>query len=197
MKTILKKLATVIVVFAVISPLVAVAGFDAGMEQQLQALKTKYADIDAEECINLVPVYDFELLKFLTFIESVYQSKSANSSLTTLAIQGFSEYKTSMRAIINNISPAQTNSENQNSYMETILSYNNCEEVNSAYIELGKQKMIDHIKANSAKKKAIMLMEKLKSINDRLRKLNSTIAELLGYYGTFKNKFPCFVDKCQ
>jgi hypothetical protein len=53
--------------------------------------------------------------------------------------------------------------------------------------------MVNHIKTTSSEKKATIMVEKYKSINDQLRSLNFNMAQMYSYFATFKNKLPGYL----
>ena len=56
---------------------------------------------------------------------------------------------------------------------------------------------MEHIRNTSAQKKTTVMIEKYKAINNKLRDLNLAIAQMYGFFGTFKEKLPSFTQYCQ
>lgn len=153
--------------------------------------------------------FEPELKEFLEFLDANFKNKSSTSSLTDLAIARYSEYRTALRDQFKKlmIAGAKKATEEANdasdgwafervgTFDEQVRNYAACEEMVNTYISLGRQEMLKHIKKSAAQKKTIMLLEKFKALNSKLRGLNMKIAEMYGLFATFKNKFPGFAKK--
>ncbi len=172
------------------------------------------------ECQNtLVPVYDLELMEFLRFLELNFQNKSANSSLTNIAIQRYSEFKRNIRQNFNSLQPGLTaysdpipnvsdviaeglvplsrlGSDFKGITQDEIAAYQACAQITDSYLDLAKSRMIEQIKNTNAQKRTTMMVEKYQAINTQLRELNSQIARMYGYFMTFKEKLPGFLQEC-
>lgn len=172
------------------------------------------------ECQNtLVPVYDLELMEFLRFLELNFQNKSANSSLTNIAIQRYSEFKRNIRQNFNSLQPGLTaysdpipnvsdviaeglvplsrlGSGFKGITQDEIAAYQACAQITDSYLDLAKSRMIEQIKNTNAQKRTTMMVEKYQAINTQLRELNSQIARMYGYFMTFKEKLPGFLQEC-
>lgn len=141
---------------------------------------------------NLVPAYDVELMDFLKFLEANFQNKSSNSSLTNIAISRYAKYKNNIEALFAELRPGvdgETYDTENQSYIE-------CSKISEGYISLAKTKMIEHIKNTNAQKKTTVMLEKYQAINKLLRDLNFRVAEMYGYFMTFKEKLPGFLQEC-
>ncbi len=172
------------------------------------------------ECQNtLVPVYDLELMEFLRFLELNFQNKSANSSLTNIAIQRYSEFKRNIRQNFNSLQPGLTaysdpipnvsdviaeglvplsrlGSDFKGITQDEIAAYQACAQITDSYLDLAKSRMIEQIKNTNAQKRTTMMVEKYQAINTQLRELNSQISRMYGYFMTFKEKLPGFLQEC-
>lgn len=149
---------------------------------------------------NLSAAYDIELAEFLEFLEANFQNKSSNSSLVNTAITRFSEYKKTLNSLFGKLHPSTALSGVEgltaNTTANELIAYDNCLELKEFYLDAAKQKMIDHIKTNTAQKKAAIFVEKYQAINSRLRDLNLAIAKMYGFFMTFKEKLPFFIEQC-
>lgn len=154
--------------------------------------------------------FDVELKSFMDFLDANFKNKSSTSSLTSLAIARYREYRDSLRAQFKSIqvagsreAEAKTNEGEfatggvgeMYNFQNQVNAYALCEEIVNTYISLGRQEMIRHIKTSAAQKKTIMLLEKYKALNVKLRGLNMKIAEMFALFATFKNKFPGYSSK--
>lgn len=143
---------------------------------------------------KLVPLYDLEMLTFFKYLEETFENKSSNSTMVNLAIVRFTRFKGALNDEFFDLRPI-VGSEVKN-YAEIFAGYKLCGQIKDTYIALGKEKLIEHIKKNNAQKKTTMLLEKYKSINQRLRDYNQTIAEVYSGYVALNNKLPGFLRKC-
>ena len=154
--------------------------------------------------------FEPELKEFMEFLDANFKNESSTSSLTSLAIARYREYRDALRSQFKHVqiagikaAEADTNAGefawggagSLPEFDTALRSYALCEEMVNTYISLGRQEMLKHIKKSAAQKKTIMLLEKFKTLNTKLRNLNMKIAELAGLYATFKNKFPGFAPK--
>lgn len=162
------------------------------MKDDLKAGLPNTALVNCQE--KLVPIYDVESMEFLKFLEQTFQNKSANSTLTNIAIARYAEYKKKLRdalAYLKIESSALVDIKSQ-----AYLSYLKCQEITNAYIDLGKERMIDYIRTNTAQKRASILAEKYQAIGNKLRDLNFEMAQMYGFFATFKDKSPGFLRQC-
>lgn len=192
-------------------------------KEELANLKAKLeSDISTTsmtQCRNvLVPAYDLELVEFLKFLETNFQNKSANSSLTNTAIRRYSEFRLSIRQKFNKLQPGlsidpasvsisevigeglvpftRLGSDFKPTGQEEIAAYQACSKITDSYLDLAKNRMVEQIKTTSAQKRTTIMVEKYKAINTRLRDLNTEISRMYGYFMTFKSKLPGFLQEC-
>jgi len=199
MKKIIKNLLSVLLLIILTSnSLVALA---AGAQSDFKEIKAKalekIRDGAIAECQQtLVPAYDLELLDFLLFLEENFQNKSSNSSLTNIAITRYAKYKIALDDLFAELDPDILKSTNSNQYLAELGAYEACGKMKEVYINLAKEKMIDHIKNTAAQKKTFVMVEKYQGINNKLRKLNFSIAEMYSLFVSFQNKLPGFLQQC-
>ncbi len=149
------------------------------------------------ECKDvLTAAYDIETMKFLSFLEQNFQNKSSNESLLNIAIARYSEYKQSLDEIFGKLLPATSGSQDSTTYMKEIGQITSCIKLSEAYKQLAKEHMIAYIKNTNYQKKATVLIEKYQSINGKIRELHFAIAQMYGFFMTFRNKLPGFLQKC-
>ena len=150
--------------------------------------------------------FEPELKSFMEFLDTNFKNKSSTSSLASLAIARYREYRESLQNQFKKLQIAGSRASEEealedangwdfSNFEADVKDYALCESLVTTYTSLGRQKMLEHIKKNAAQKKTVMLLEKTKALNKRLRDLNLKIAELFGLFKTFKEKFPGFVNK--
>ncbi len=171
-------------------------------EEELKLLKnTLSSEISSKsvtDCQNtLVPVYDLELIEFLKFLETNFQNKSSNDSLTNIAIARYSQYKLKIQENFHALETGVRRLDGfSNVKIDEIDAIQSCSQITDSYLDLGKQRMIEHIKNTNAQKRTTIMLEKYKSINSQLRDLNMHIAKMYGFFMTFKSKLPGFLQEC-
>ena len=159
-------------------------------------LKSNLSDSAYDTCRQqLVPIYDLELLEFFKYLEETFENKSANSTLTNLAIARYSRYRYRLYETFSLLQPDASGGAPSKSL--TLLSnYNRCSEITQAYVDLGKAKLVEHVKKNSFQKRSTVLLEKYQAIGSRLKEMNQAIAEMYSNYVALNNKLPGFLRQC-
>lgn len=196
MKTFLKNIVCIILIFALIGINVfAENPFPQELLDLQQEIKSTLDKTPLSECREKVStVYDIELLSFMNFLEENFRNKSSNSSLTNIAIARFIEYRTNIKNTFALMNPAaSTNTQN---YQEELTAYGICQQVTDLYIARAKDLMMDHIRKTSSQKKASLFVEKFKGIDAKMRNYNLEVSQMYGYLTTFKNKLPGFLRQC-
>ncbi|MBD3330143.1 hypothetical protein GF354_01275 [Candidatus Peregrinibacteria bacterium] len=192
----MKKIIAFIIAFSICMPVFA-QDMDAVLEDFKENLEPLISQRDVSYCEQtMTPLFDGETLAFLQFLETHFQNKSSNSSLTNIALARFKDYKASIRSYIQEAVPNASGTDDVTLSLDEFYSYSKCMELADSYIALAKEKMISHIQNTNYQKKTTAIVEKYQSINDGLRDLNFKMAELYAYFVTFKNKLPFFVTNC-
>ncbi|MCK9186493.1 hypothetical protein M0P48_03575 [Candidatus Gracilibacteria bacterium] len=143
---------------------------------------------------RLTPLFDIETLGFLKFLETNFQNKSSDTTLLNTAIAQYMAFKNRMNLDFGMVT---LNSNVLVNLQGTeYVNYVRCRELTDTYIALAKQKLMDYVRSNSVQKKVTMFSEKYKAIDNRLKDLNVELAQMYGYFATFKNKSPGFLNKC-
>jgi hypothetical protein len=155
--------------------------------------------------------YDAELKDFLDFLDANFQNTSATSSLTELAIARYREYRDSLKSQFDILQASgvtlATKAANDSSngfvlsrvatFDDRMAEYALCEELVNTYTSKGREIMMSHIRTAAAQKKTVMLLEKYKTLNTKLRELNMKTAQMYGLFATFANKLPGYIcEKC-
>lgn len=149
--------------------------------------------------------FEPELKEFMEFLDTNFKNESSTSSLASLAIARYREYRDALRtqfkavqkvgieAVSDSDESAKVYTQN---YQEAFAKYAICSEMVETYISLGRQEMLKHVQKSAAQKKTIMLLEKYKTLNEKLKNLNMKIAEMAGLFATFRDKFPGYAINC-
>lgn len=158
-------------------------------------LETSLKSSPLSECRQrLTPLYDIDTLEFLKFLEVNFQNKSADTTLLNIAIAKYMAFKNRLNLVygmmtLNSGVLADIQSNEYTNYVK-------CREITDTYVALAKQKLMSYVRSNSVQKKTTMLTEKYKAIDNRLQDLNVQLAQMYGYFMTFRNKSPGFLNKC-
>ena len=124
---------------------------------------------------------------FAKFITTHFQSNKPASELIPVAMERFRQYRTAIRDRLNNFLPQGPLAESQRDGCTTAVTED---------FTLMKELLRQHIISNAYAKKTTHLMDKYKEINDKLQKLNFTVAQTYGYFGGLAQKVPCYATKC-
>lgn len=153
------------------------------------------AEINVEEgnkCVEALK--DFmadEQIKFGQFMNTHFQSSKTTSELIPGAIARYRQYRADIKAKI------AESLRNDEAPPEVALKERpGCEKTAEEDFEIMKDMMRQHILSNAYAKKSTRLIDKYKSINEKLGRLNFTIAQMYGYFGALSQKLPCYADKC-
>lgn len=196
----MKRLVIFLCIFTILGNNFAV--FASEMPQEMLDLQANLKATISSEALTLckeklVPIYDIETLNFFTFLETNFQNKSSDTSLINIAIARYSEYKDYLNSVFSNYTPALASGQKIEEYEAQLDAYEFCYDITLSYMDLAKQQMIMHIKNNVAQKKTTILLEKYKAIGEKLRDLNTAIAEMYSLFVTFRKKLPFFIEDCQ
>ncbi len=169
----------------------------ADYSEDIAAIKTKIGDDAINKCHdNLTAGLDLEMQEFMKFLDTNFQNKSSNSSLTNIAITRYANFKFRIEALFGTLQVQPVDIETTNEYAAELNTWGNCKRLMDDYLALAKEKMIEKIKINTNQKKTVIMMEKFNTINQKLRGLNLEIAKMYGAFMTFKDKLPFFNQNC-
>ncbi|MBI5754358.1 hypothetical protein HZA40_04415 [Candidatus Peregrinibacteria bacterium] len=173
----------------------SIVAFAADVDAKIKTqLIKKLDEAPVTQCKDyLVPLFDLELKDFLQYLDTTFQNKSSNSSLTNTAIARYQDYKSTLEGLFSRL---DINDPKNQDYVTASAAYDLCANLLNVYYSTGKKMMIDHIKQTAATKNTSVLLEKYQAINSKLRDLNTVIAQMFGYFSTFKDIFPGFVEQC-
>lgn len=168
-----------------------------GFDDSRKAAAEKIAKEPIANCYqNLVSAYDLEQAEFFAFLETNFLNKSSASSLTNIAISRFSEFKLKLNELYGLLTPNVNLSTGTAASSDELASLSNCNSLIEEYSERAKETMIKHIKNNSAQKNSIIMVEKYKAVNIKLRDMNLQIAKMYGSLMAFNSKLPWFSKQC-
>lgn len=171
------------------------ADFPSELTNMKKNLETSLKSAPLSQCRQrITPLFDIETLEFLKFLETTFQNKSADTTLVNTAIAKYMSYKRKLNSFFGMVT---LNANVVGNYQSTeYVNFVRCREITDMYVSLAKQKLMDYMRSNSVQKKTTMLVEKYKSIDNKLQDLNVELAQMYGFFATFKNKSPGFLNKC-
>jgi hypothetical protein len=142
----------------------------------------------AQQIKNFMAVQKVE---FGDFINKHFQSAKPTSELIPAAIEKYRGYREEVRIKIKNFIP-------EGGKVATVANTERagCEKAVEEDFALMKDLIRQHILENAYAKKSTRFIDKYKEINEKLERLNFTIAQMYGYFAALSQKLPCYADKC-
>ncbi|MEK7524292.1 MAG: hypothetical protein AAB588_04665 [Patescibacteria group bacterium] len=130
-------------------------------------------------------------VEFGEFMNVHFRSSNPTSDLIPGAVERFRQYREEVRQQMEDYLPQM-----KADATAALLERPKCQEAVDQEFMLMKSLLRDHILANAYAKKSTRLLDKYKQINDKLGKLNFTIAQMYGYFAALSDKLPCYATKC-
>lgn len=119
-----------------------------------------------------------------------FRSPKPTSELIPFAIERFREFRADARAEMVKFLPhGQTITAAQ-------AERSQCDKALREHFQIVKDLLRQHIVSNAHAKKSTRLLDKYKQINEKLERLNFTIAQTYGYFAALSQKLPCYASKC-
>lgn len=190
-----KILISVLIISIVLPTSSFAADFPPELTNMKKNLEASLKSAPLSQCRQrITPLFDIETLEFLKFLETTFQNKSADTTLVNTAIAKYMSYKRKLNSFFGMVT---LNANVVGNYQSAeYVNFVRCREITDMYVSLAKQKLMDYMRSNSVQKKTTMLVEKYKSIDNKLQDLNVELAQMYGFFATFKNKSPGFLNKC-
>jgi hypothetical protein len=153
--------------------------------------------VDALQCqSDLVLKFDQETEKFTTFLKSHFENSSSDSTLLNTGIARYIQHKDKINEYLAAIYPNYDKESDQN-FNDILNQYKVCQQLADVYILRARELLKRKIVTTSSQKKATIITEKYKAINQQMGELNSEINKMFSYYKTFDNKLTGFLgNKC-
>lgn len=193
----MRKFLSLILIFLFLSSgVLAASAVPDELNVYLEELKATVPEISLPQCQQITEIYDIEVLNFLSFLEQTFENKSSTSSLSNIAISRYAEYKANLEDVLAQLVPNESEFDTLQEYQTNFQNYAKCVEITDFYIEIAKDRMMQHIRNNAAVKRTTVLLEKFHSLNEKMRELNFSIAEMYSFFATFKNRLPGFLTNC-
>lgn len=168
------------------------AAEEVGAEAEAEAEVPDLALEEGNKCVEMMN--DFitdKQIEFGKFMNTHFQSSKPTSELIPGAIERYRQYRADIRAQIDGFFPA-----NKVPLDVAAREKPTCERAAEEDFEIIKDMIRQHILSNAYAKKSTRLIDKYKLINEKLGRLNFSIAQMYGYFGALSQKLPCYADKC-
>lgn len=133
-----------------------------------------------------------EMEIFGKFMNDNFQSKKPTSELTAAAIERFRIYRQVIRDELALQDPAVAKA----APSAALSQISSCARAVEENFTLMKVMIRSHISENASAKQSTRLLDKYQEIGKKLDKLNFTIGQMAGYFGTLAQKLPCYATEC-
>lgn len=150
------------------------------------------ASEQATQCVTRMKAFmNVQKDDFGAFMNKNFQSRKPTSELISAAIEKFRIYRKDASEEMDKyfvkagLTPDAASTE-----------FSSCQTAVNEDFKIMKEVIRSHIKENAVAKKSTRLLDKYQEINKKLDKLNFTIGQMAGYFGTFAQKLPCYATKC-
>lgn len=172
----------------------AVGPGDAAAETPADASETPAAISSGKPDQCLARMDDFlkkRISEFGMFINSHFRSDKPTSVLIDIAIERYRQYRMEVAEELNSFTPEKGKAIGTPQAISDA-----CKKLVADHTQIVENELRDHIVKNAYAKKSTRLLDRYKAINDQLSKLNFTIAQTYGYFGTLAQKLPCYATEC-
>ena len=139
---------------------------------------------------ELAVTLEWRSLEFSVYLDRHFQSKDNNTDLIAEAINGYREFRNEVMAELGKYKVGILPN------TEQLQAYDGCIRLAQKYIANAKTMLKKHVLTVSKIKQTTILLEKYKSINEKLSEMNMTIAKIIGAFETMKNKLPGYLKDC-
>lgn len=152
----------------------------------------KFSRDNTSECVTqLTPFLAQQQGEFGEFMNSHFRSNKPTSVLIVTAVERFRQYRIEALLRMEKFLPKETTVISGASAERTA-----CSGALEEDFKVMKELIRQHIMENASAKKTTRLLDKYKEINEKLSKLNFTIGQMYGYFGTLSKKLPCYATNC-
>jgi len=144
------------------------------------------------DCLKEMPAFLEQKNKELQeYLKTNFQNKSTNTSLLDLALTRFQLYKNDL------MNKFMTYSGQAGlSLVSEAMGSMSCYQLIQTDISLNEELLKKYFTQTSTIKTSSALMEKLKTINSKLDKLATSVAQMYGKFETLNNNVPCIIENC-
>lgn len=130
-------------------------------------------------------------MEFGQFLDEHFSSKKPTSELINAAVEKYKQYKAEISAETAKFSPKEGKDLATGGPKITL-----CQTAVRENFAIIRDLFRQRAKANASAKKSTRLLDKYKEINEKLDKLNFTIAQTYAYFAALSQKLPCYAKKC-
>ncbi|PIQ77580.1 hypothetical protein COV82_03700 [Candidatus Peregrinibacteria bacterium CG11_big_fil_rev_8_21_14_0_20_46_8] len=128
---------------------------------------------------------------FGEFMNQHFAQSRPTSDLIGEAMERYRAYRKALQEEV-----ARYGREGGAAFGSTSADISGCPQVLEEEFQLLESIIRQHILQSAYAKKSTLLLKKYQRINEQLETLNFSVAELLGNFGSFAQKVPCYTEKC-
>lgn len=163
----------------------------AGASADEAAAETPEKDVSGKCAEQIKNYMAIQKVEFGQFMNEQFQSAKPTSELIPAAIQRYREYRAEIMQKIDRFTPEGgklATSANQEK--------EGCKKAVAEDFQLMRELIRQHVMENAYAKKSTRLLDKYKVLNEKLERLNFTIAQTYGYFAALAQKLPCYATSC-
>ena len=150
------------------------------------------AALEPSKCVVYIKQFAAKRqIEFGTFINSHFRSAKPTSQLISVAVERYRLYRNEITKEMEEFLSAD-----RTPFEIADKERTACSVAVEEDFTIMKEILRQHILDNAYAKKSTLLVDKYKTINEKLQKLNFSLGQLYGYFGTFSQKLPCFATRC-
>ncbi|GEM_PF-6435258 len=164
---------------------------DAGASAEDSDSATPEKDVSGKCAEQIKNYMAIQKVEFGQFMNEHFQSAKPTSELIPAAIEKYREYRAGIMQKVDGFIPeggklaTSANEEKEG-----------CKKAVAEDFQLMRELIRQHVTENAIAKKSTRLLDKYKVLNEKLEKLNFTIAQTYGYFAALAQKLPCYATSC-
>lgn len=144
----------------------------------------------SEEFSEYLDIRGKELLDFMS---THFQHPAATTALVPSAMEKYYAYQKMIQAKLKILKRQPTSEKDQILRLDELAK---CDKELSTHLVSMEIVINDHIRRNTSAKRSFIMIDQYKAINNKMNKLNRSVAQMKGYFDVFDSKMPGFVPKC-
>lgn len=141
--------------------------------------------------MRMLEFIKFKQQEFAEFMNTTFRQPLPTSELISSAIERLRQYRTELENEAKRFAPPASALPGQ-----AIGELKNCASAINAEFKNMAQFVRSHVLETAYAKKTTLLLSKYKEMNEKLSKLNFTIGQMFGYFGSFAQQLTCFATQC-
>lgn len=161
-------------------------------QQNGQSEQGDQGEQSERKCVEYIQAFmEKRREEFGKFMNDNFRSAKPTSELIAAAMTRYREYRNIVRKEIDDFFPVSRTLAAQAVSQRPL-----CEKAAEEDFKIMMEMIRLHVIKNAYAKKTTRLLDKYKTINAKLEKLNFNIAQMYGYFGALSQKLPCYAKTC-